>query len=90
MSHASTRAYYIVFALLLVLLAVTVGVAEVDLGRINFLVAMSVATSKALLILLIFMHLRDSRPLVWLFCGASLFFLAIMFVITMSDYISRD
>jgi caa(3)-type oxidase subunit IV len=35
------------------------------------------------------MHLRYSRPLVWLIAGSSLFFLAIMFTITFSDYLTR-
>jgi cytochrome c oxidase subunit 4 len=53
-------------------------------------VAATIATTKAVLILLYFMHLRYSPPLVWLVSGGSLFFLAIMFVITLADYFSRD
>jgi cytochrome c oxidase subunit 4 len=75
MSHPATKVYYIVFLLLLVLLAVTVGAAEVDLGRLNFPLAVTIATTKAALILLFFMHLRYSPPLVWLVSGGSLFFL---------------
>jgi cytochrome c oxidase subunit 4 len=89
MAHASTRIYYVIFALLMILLAVTVAAAEVDLGRLNFLAAVMIATTKAVLILLFFMHLRDSTPLTWLISGGSLFFLAIMFAITLSDYLSR-
>jgi cytochrome c oxidase subunit 4 len=89
MSHRSTNVYYVVFGLLLVLLAATVAAAEVDLDRLNFLLAVTIATTKAVLILLFFMHLRDSPSLIWLVSGGSLFFLAIMFGITFSDYISR-
>jgi cytochrome c oxidase subunit 4 len=89
MSHPSTNTYYAVFGLLLVLLVVTVGAAEIDLGRWNFLLAVTIATTKAALILLYFMHLRYSPSLVWLVSGGSLFFLAILFVITFSDYLSR-
>jgi cytochrome c oxidase subunit 4 len=87
--HPSTRSYYVVFGVLLVLLAVTVGAAEIDLGQFNFPVAVAIATSKAVLIVLFFMHLRYSPALVWLFSGGSLFFLAIMFGQTIIDYISR-
>lgn len=88
-SHPSVTTYYTVFALLLLLLAATVGIAELDLGRLNFLAAVTIATTKAILILLFFMHLRHSPSLIWLFCGSSLFFLAILFTITLSDYLSR-
>jgi cytochrome c oxidase subunit 4 len=89
MSHPSVRIYYEIFGLLVLLLAVTVGAAELDLGRLNFLVAATIATTKAVLILLYFMHLRYSPPLVWMVSCGSLFFLAIMFVITLADYFSR-
>ena len=89
MSHPSVQIYYLIFAALALLLALTVGAAEVDLGRLNFLVAVTIATTKAVLILLYFMHLRYSPPLVWLVSGGSLFFLAILFAITLSDYFSR-
>jgi cytochrome c oxidase subunit 4 len=89
MSHPSTRVYYIVFIALLVLLVVTVGAADINLGRWNFLLAVTIATTKAALILLYFMHLRYSPRLIWLLSGGSLFFLAILFVITLSDYFSR-
>jgi cytochrome c oxidase subunit 4 len=89
MSHPSPGIYYAIFAVLMVLLIVTVGAAEIDLGPLNFLVAVTIATTKAVLILLYFMHLRYSPPLVWTVSGGSLFFLAIMFAITLSDYFSR-
>ncbi len=59
-------------------------------GLLNFLLAVTIATTKAVLILLYFMHLRYSPPLIWLVSGGSLFFLAILFAITLSDYFSRD
>jgi cytochrome c oxidase subunit 4 len=89
MSHPSTRAYYVVFVLLLVLLAVTVAAAELDLQALNFFVAVAIATTKAVLILLYFMHLRYSPTLVWLVSGGSLFFLGVLFALTLSDYWTR-
>jgi cytochrome c oxidase subunit 4 len=89
MAHPSTRVYCAIFGLLVVLLAATVGAAKLDLGPLNFPAAVAIATTKAALIVLYFMHLRYSPPLVWLVSGGSLFFLAIMFAITLSDYFSR-
>ena len=86
MTHPPTWLYYLVFVALLVLLAATVAVSEVDLGKANFLVAASIASAKAMLILLFFMHVRDSPPLIWLVAGAGFFWLAILFGLSYSDY----
>jgi cytochrome c oxidase subunit IV len=87
--HPTPRVYYTVFAALLVLLVATVLVAEVELGRLNLLVAAAIATSKAVLIILFFMHVRYSAPLTWLVAGASFFWLMILFGLTMNDYWTR-
>jgi cytochrome c oxidase subunit 4 len=87
--HPSHRVYYTVFGALLALLAVTVVVAEMNLGLVAFLVAVIVATVKAILILLYFMHVRYSQPLTWLVAGAAFFWLAILFGLTLSDYYTR-
>ena len=71
------------------LLFLSVGVAEVNLGRWNFLAAVAIATCKAILILLIFMHVRYSPRLIWLFSIAGFFWLAILFSLTFSDYATR-
>lgn len=89
MQHPTLKTYYVVFAALLVLLVATVFVAELDLGAWNFLAAASIATVKAVLIILFFMHVRYSQPLIWLVAGAGFFWLAIMFALTMADYLTR-
>jgi cytochrome c oxidase subunit 4 len=88
--HPTIGLYYAVFAALLVLLVITVAAAEVDLGRLNFPLAAAIATVKAVLIMLYFMHVRYSKPLTWLFAGAGAFWLAILFGLTFSDYLTRD
>jgi len=88
-AHPPARTYYVVFAALVVLLLATVGVANVDLGWLNFPLAAAIASLKALLILLYFMHVRYSTPLVWLVAGAGFFWLAILFSLTLSDYLTR-
>jgi cytochrome c oxidase subunit 4 len=89
-AHPTLKVYYTVFAALMVLLVATVVVVEVDLGRLNFPVAVSIASIKALLIILFFMHVRYSQPLIWLVAFSAFFWLAILFSITITDYIARD
>jgi cytochrome c oxidase subunit 4 len=83
------RTYLIVFALLMVLLAITVTVSLFDFGMLNLFVALSIATVKAGLIMAYFMHLRYSSKLVWIFAGLGFFGLVIMILIAMGDYVAR-
>ena len=85
----SRSSYVAVFAALIVLTAVTVGVALVDLGVMNPVVAMTIAVVKALLVVTIFMNLRHSARLTWLVAGASLFWLLILFALLLGDYLMR-
>jgi cytochrome c oxidase subunit 4 len=83
------RTYLIVFALLMVLLAITVTVSLFDFGMLNLFVALSIATVKAGLIMAYFMHLRYSSKLIWIFAGLGFFGLVIMILIAMGDYVAR-
>lgn len=85
----SVRTNVIVFLALMVLLVLTVAVAFLDLGNLGLAIAMTIAVIKALLILLYFMHVRFSSPLTWIFSGAAFFWLAIMFALTLNDYLTR-
>ncbi len=51
-----------VLAALLVLTIVTVAVAHFDFGTLNLWLALAIATTKAALVILIFMHLAYDRP----------------------------
>ena len=59
-------------------------------GPLNAVVALTIAVVKATLVVLYFMHVRYSSRLVWLIVTAGLFWLAIMFALTLSDYSTRD
>jgi cytochrome c oxidase subunit 4 len=83
------RVYAAIFAALLVLTAVTVWVSGLDLGALNTPVALAIATLKAVLVLLWFMHVRYSKRLTWVFVIAGFFWLGIMLVLTFSDYLTR-
>ena len=81
--------YYAVFAALVVGTVLTVFVAKFDLGPFNNILMLTIACSKALLVVLFFMHVRWSSRLTWVVAGAGFFWLLMMFSITMSDYMSR-
>lgn len=83
------RVYYAVFATLIVFTAVTVAVAYLDLGPLNTVVAMAIASTKATLVMLYFMHLRYSDRLTWLMIAAAVAWLGLLIIITLSDYASR-
>jgi cytochrome c oxidase subunit IV len=85
----STKIYYAVFATLMVLTALTVAVATVDLGRLNIVIALTIAVCKASLVLLFFMHLRYSVRLTWVVVGAAVVWLMILIGFTMTDVLTR-
>ncbi len=65
-----------VWGALLALTLLTVGVAAVDLGRLNLEIALAIAIVKASLVLLFFMHMRYDRPMnAIVFVAALLFFM---------------
>ena len=81
--------YYLVFAALVGLTALTVGLDFVPLGPLHTAVGLTIATVKALLVILFFMHVRWSSRFTWVITAAGFFWLLILFGITMSDYMSR-
>jgi cytochrome c oxidase subunit 4 len=88
--HASgTRTYIVVWGALIVLTAATVAVSYVHLGMMNVFVALLIASAKASLVALFFMHLRYENRLVWGFALAPLFFLVLIVVGTLSDTLFR-
>ncbi len=89
MSDGHRPFYFLVFLALLVLTGVTVGVSYVDLGPLNTPLALFIAVVKATLVVLYFMHLRQASPLLWIAAGGGFFWLGIMIVLTMSDFVTR-
>ena len=75
-------------AALMVLTAITVAVAYVDLGVMNTVVAMGIAVTKATLVILFFMHVRWSDRLTGVVVASSFVWLIIMLTFTLSDYLS--
>jgi cytochrome c oxidase subunit 4 len=89
----SPKVYFTVFAILMVCTVLTVAAAEVDLNRyfpgLNIIVALTIAVFKASLVVLYFMHAKYSPKRTQLVIVASVFWLAIMLFMTMSDYATR-
>lgn len=86
----SPRSYLAVFAALLVLTATTVLVATVELDPWHLAAALLIASVKAALVILFFMHVLHSPRLIWLALGLALFCFGSLIVQTFSDYATRD
>ncbi|HJX73645.1 MAG TPA: cytochrome C oxidase subunit IV family protein [Candidatus Deferrimicrobiaceae bacterium] len=83
------RTYIVVWGALVVLTAVTVSVSYVHLGMMNVVVALLIASVKASLVALFFMHLRYESRLVWGFALTPIFFLVLIIAGTLSDSLFR-
>ncbi|HWQ34675.1 MAG TPA: cytochrome C oxidase subunit IV family protein [Blastocatellia bacterium] len=86
----SRKIYLTIFGALIVLTILTIVIAGVDLGPLNTVVALAIAAMKATLVALFFMHVRYSSRLTQVVVVSGLFWLCIMFALTMSDYLTRD
>src|SRR5687768_10508955 len=85
----SRQVYFVIFGALMVGTALTVLAATQNFGWANDLIAMTIAVGKALLVLLFFMHVRYSSRLIWVVVSAMFFWLAVLLVLTLTDYSSR-
>ena len=83
------KVYATILLALLVLTATTTGVAFLDLGVLNPIVAIGIACIKAVLVILFFMHVRYSSRLVMLTVAAGFFTFLVLITMTLSDYMSR-
>jgi cytochrome c oxidase subunit 4 len=86
-----TRVYYVIYAILIFCTYLTVQVAFFDLGLLNTIAALAIATFKAILVILFFMHVRHgSTRLTGAVILCALLFLAILIALTSSDYLTRS
>ena len=83
------RKYVAVWIALMVLTVVTVKVSYFNFGIMNLVVAMGVATLKASLVVLFFMHLKYDEKFNAIIFAGSLTFLTIFFVLTLADTMER-
>ncbi len=86
----SETTYYVIFGALIALTLLTVALSFVDLGEaMHLAVGLTIATTKAVLVVLFFMHLLYSPRLSWIMFLSGLFWLGILLVLTLTDYLSR-
>ena len=94
----SRRIYYGIFAALMTFTLLTVWVAFQDVDThllglhiaLNPVIALAIATTKAVLVVLYFMHVRYSSKLTKVTVLAGVCWLGILLVMTMGDYVSRE
>jgi cytochrome c oxidase subunit 4 len=86
----SIRVYVTIALVLMVGTALTVIAGKMDFpGPLNVIIALTIACVKATLVVLYFMHVRYSSKLIWLIFISALFWMAILFALTFSDYWTR-
>jgi len=86
----SVRTYTLVFVALLMLAALTTGIAYIDLGPFNTIVALAIAFIKMCLVGLFFMELLYTHGLTRIVVLAGFFWLALMVSFTLADAFSRS
>lgn len=82
--------YKAVFIALIVLTVVTVAISRVDFGSMNIVIAMLVASVKAMLVALVFMHLKYEKPVTWLFAAFPIILLGLLLAGVFIDNPFRD
>jgi cytochrome c oxidase subunit IV len=87
---ASPKLYIGVFVALLFLTALTTGMAYVDLGAWNTVVALAIAFCKASLVVLFFMHLKWGTGTMKTVAVVAIAWLALLIVLTNVDNLTRD
>lgn len=83
------RIYVIIWVALLCLTGLTTGVAYIDLGVFNTVVALAIAVAKMMLVVLFFMHVKYITGMPRIVMVAAVFWLAIMMAFTVADEVSR-
>jgi len=86
----SWKVYLVIFVLLMVGTGTTVWAAFQNFGPFNIVIALGIATIKATLVVLYFMHARYSPRRTQLVIVCSVFWLAIMLALTLADYQTRQ
>jgi cytochrome c oxidase subunit IV len=86
----SVKTYALVLLALLGFTVLTTLVAFVDLGNFSVVVALAIAVTKMLLVALFFMHVRYSTKLTRLVILGGLLWLAILLLLTLSDFFTRN
>jgi cytochrome c oxidase subunit 4 len=83
------RRIVIAWIALVLLLAGNIGVAYLGAGMGVTTAHVLIAAAMAAIVLIVFMELDRGKSLLWVFAGAGFFWLALLFVLTAADYLTR-
>jgi cytochrome c oxidase subunit IV len=81
--------YVMVYGALLLGTLLTVVAADIDMGVFNPIIALAIACTKAVIVILFFMHVKYQSNLIKMTVGAGFFTFLVLITMTLSDYISR-
>ena len=90
--HASSMTvgmYLKIYAILMIGLIATIGAVYIHMGFLNFPVAMAIASFKALVVIMYFMHVKFAEKTIWIFSATGFLWLAYLLVGFAMDYLSR-
>src|SRR6266545_2197780 len=86
----SGKLYWLIWFILIVCTVLTAWIATIDLGQFNTVVALSIATFKASVVVLIFMHVKyTSEKMTKAILISAVFWLLLLLVLSLTDYSSR-
>ena len=85
-----SKTYYAIWILLLILTGLTAWIATVDLGPLNTIVALLIASTKAVIVVLFFMHVKyTGEKMTKVVIISAIFWLLILLALSMVDYGTR-
>jgi len=83
------KVYLGIGATLMVFTLITVLAVQIDLGFFNIILALAIATTKALLVAFFFMHLYYDNKMLFFIFATSIFFLSVLISLTLADTLRR-
>ena len=81
--------YLMVYGALMILMAATIGASYVNFGPFNVVIALIIAITKTILVVLFFMGVKYGTKLTWLWAAVGFIWLLLMFG-TLGDYVTRN
>lgn len=79
-----------VFAALVLLLLANIALSRVPMGGLNLVATLFIAGVQTFLVVIVFMHVRYSHRLIWIFAGIGFYWMIILLALSMADFLSRS
>jgi cytochrome c oxidase subunit IV len=87
---ASKGGYFVIFAAIAGLVFLAIGVSFMNLGHNAIYANLAIAGTQACLLAYFFMHLKGAEELTWIVVGGGLFWIFILFLFVLTDYVTRQ